>query len=489
MPDQINKISVEGTIYQITPSDTGTFNGTSEDSTSPSSWTTVAALSSGETNGSIFTKISQMFKNIRYLYSKLGNVDISSSGNSITDAIANLETNKADTNHTHSTATTAAAGFMPVLEDDTTKFLRSDGIWVKPAGAEYDVVTTAGPGLAPTLDGDPTKCLLGDGSWGSAGSTYADVTTTASGLMTSTDKIKLDTIDTSANNYTHPTHTSAASGLYKVSVDGEGHVTGATAVAKSDITALGIPESDTNTTYANFTSAAAGLVPAAKSGTTNYATSGYVLTGAGWLAGTKYNTDTNTTYAVFTGSTTAAAGANGLVPAPTTAQVGNYFLKHNKTWAIPPNTTYAVFTGATTAAAGTAGLVLAPTTAQVNYFLKGNRTWAVPTNTTYAVMGAATSAAAGTAGLVPAPAAGKQASFLRGDKAWAVPTNTTYAFSNGNPTLAWGTKSTVGTVGGVALTVTMPANPNTNTTYGTNVGCYGTLSGTTLTLNTRNFRV
>lgn len=56
------------------------------------------------------------------------------------------------------------------------------------------------------------------------------------------------------------------SGLYKISTDYMGHVTGATAVAKSDITALGIPS--TNTTYSAFggatTSAAgsAGLVPA-----------------------------------------------------------------------------------------------------------------------------------------------------------------------------------------------------------------------------------
>ena len=63
------------------------------------------------------------------------------------------------------------------------------------------------------------------------------------------------------------------------------------------------------------------------------------------------------------------------------------------------------------------------------------------------------------------------------------------SFSNNNPTLAWSTKSTVGRAGGVAFTVTMPANPNTNTTYGTAQGCYGSLSGTTLTLNTRNFRV
>lgn len=39
------------------------------------------------------------------------------------------------------------------------------------------------------------------------------------------------------------------SGLYKITTDKFGHVTGTTAVAKSDITALGIPGSDTNTTY------------------------------------------------------------------------------------------------------------------------------------------------------------------------------------------------------------------------------------------------
>lgn len=49
--------------------------------------------------------------------------------------------------------------------------------------------------------------------------------------------------------YSHPTYTAKASGLYKVTVDGTGHVSGANAVTKSDITALGIPGQDTNTHY------------------------------------------------------------------------------------------------------------------------------------------------------------------------------------------------------------------------------------------------
>ena len=41
--------------------------------------------------------------------------------------------------------------------------------------------------------------------------------------------------------------------------------------------------------------------------------------------------------------------------------------------------------------------------------------------------------------------------------------NTTYSFTDKNPTLAWSTTSTVGVVGGTNIRVTMPANPNTNT--------------------------
>lgn len=49
--------------------------------------------------------------------------------------------------------------------------------------------------------------------------------------------------------YTHPTFTTYASGLYKVTVNNQGHVTAAIAVTKADITGLGVPGSDTNTTY------------------------------------------------------------------------------------------------------------------------------------------------------------------------------------------------------------------------------------------------
>ena len=68
------------------------------------------------------------------------------------------------------------------------------------------------------------------------------------GFMSMADRVKLDGL--AAGGYTHPSYAEKTSGLYKITVDNLGHVSAATAVAKADITALGIPASDTNTTYA-----------------------------------------------------------------------------------------------------------------------------------------------------------------------------------------------------------------------------------------------
>ena len=68
----------------------------------------------------------------------------------------------------------------------------------------------------------------------------------------------LDINGTDVTVYTHPTHTAKSSGLYKITVDAEGHVSEAEAVTKQDITGLGIPAQDT--TYQKATAAADGLM-------------------------------------------------------------------------------------------------------------------------------------------------------------------------------------------------------------------------------------
>lgn len=108
--------------------------------------------------------------------------------------------------------------------------------------------------------------------------------------FTSAEKKKLAGIAEGATKYTHPTYTAKDSGLYKITVDGNGHVSATAPVGKSDITALGIPS--TNTTYSNFKAA-----------------------------------------------TASAAGGSGLVPAPAAGKQGQY-LRGDGTWATPTNTTY-----------------------------------------------------------------------------------------------------------------------------------------------------
>lgn len=71
------------------------------------------------------------------------------------------------------------------------------------------------------------------------------------------------------DNYSHPAGSGASksTGLYKFSTDSTSHISGVTAVTKSDITALGIPSSDTNTTY-SFSSGNGGFTVTSSGGST-----------------------------------------------------------------------------------------------------------------------------------------------------------------------------------------------------------------------------
>lgn len=157
-----------------------------------------------------------------------------------------------------------------------------------------------------------------------------------------------------------------ASGLYKITTNAQGHVTGATAVQKSDITGLGIPAQDT--VYTHPTSSGNKHIPSggAAGQFLKWSADGTAV----WAA------DNNTTYSNFTGATTSAAGGSGLVPAPATGSANRY-LRSDGTWQVPPdNNTWNALKGATSDAAGSAGYVAAPAKGQQGYFLRGDATWA-----------------------------------------------------------------------------------------------------------------
>lgn len=66
--------------------------------------------------------------------------------------------------------------------------------------------------------------------------------------------------------YTHPSHNAKASGMYKITVDGTGHVSAATAVTKADILAFGISPQDISAAEASHTHVNAGSVSVPASG-------------------------------------------------------------------------------------------------------------------------------------------------------------------------------------------------------------------------------
>lgn len=90
-----------------------------------------------------------------------------------------------------------------------------------------------------------------------SGSAYAVISETLALGTTSSTAFRGDYGNTA---YTHATAKGSAfsSGLYKITTNAQGHVTAATAVAKADITGLGIPAQDT--TYSVATTSANGLM-------------------------------------------------------------------------------------------------------------------------------------------------------------------------------------------------------------------------------------
>ena len=182
--------------------------------------------------------------------------------------------------YTHPSYTARSSGLYKITVDSTghvsaTSAVRKEDItalgipgqdtntWTAFKGASSTVAGTSGYVPGPSA-GSADRYFRSDGTWAvPPNTTYSVATTSTAGLMSASDKTKLDGIATGANKYTHPSYTARSSGLYKVTVDSTGHVSNVSPVTKSDITALGIPGQDTNTTYGNATTSTAGLMSAA----------------------------------------------------------------------------------------------------------------------------------------------------------------------------------------------------------------------------------
>lgn len=181
------------------------------------------------------------------LAKKVGKVTVAGSGNAVTTASISGDTltlTKGATynNYVHpaGSAPSKASGFYKFSTDSTSHVASVTAV------AKSDITALGIPGQDTT---------------------YGNATQSTSGLMSAADKAKLDGISTGANKYVHPTGEAAnkALGLYKVATDATSHVKQVTAVTKADITALGIPSQNTNTTY-TFANGSAGNFTVTPSG-------------------------------------------------------------------------------------------------------------------------------------------------------------------------------------------------------------------------------
>lgn len=151
---------------------------------------------------------------------------------------------------------------------------------------------------------------------------HARTDATATAGSTTNGNIKINGTETKV--YTHPAYTPKDSGLYKITVDATGHVSAVAAVAKSDITALGIPGS--GYTHPTHTAHAAGIykITVDSLGHISAATAA----AKGDLTGIIGN---------FGAASASAAGSTGLVPAPAKGDQTK-FLRADGKWIVPTDT-------------------------------------------------------------------------------------------------------------------------------------------------------
>lgn len=275
------------------------------------------------------------------------------------------------------------SGLVPApTQGQQTRFLRGDGTWQVPTNTTYTNATQSRDGLMSSedktkLDGiaknannyvHPTtpgnKHIPSGGStgqvlkwsadgtavWGTDNNTtYTNATTSKAGLMSATDKTKLDSLQ----NFDDSTIQENIGDLQSSVSTLENFVSTIEESLGNKVDKVSGKQLSTNdytTTEKNKLSGiATGATKVEKSNTNG---------------NIKINGTETTVYTKPDLTKQEVVDALGYTP-PTT------------------NTTYSVMKGATSSAAGTSGLVPQPAAGKQTSFLRGDGTWVVPTNTTY----------------------------------------------------------------------------------------------------------
>ena len=219
-------------------------------------------------------------------------------------AIVSALSNKAESSHTHTTADVTDLQNSLDTKANSSHTHAADDITSVNASA---ITGTISESNLPSYVDDVLEYDSKDNfpGTGESGKIYIDTSTNLTYRWGGTAYVSINSSlalgetsstayagDKGAAAYKHAVTNKGAAfsnGLYKITTNSEGHVTAATSVTKSDITALGIPAQDTTYSVGN------GTITVTQNGTTK-GTFTVNQSGNTTIALTDTNTDTNTHY-------------------------------------------------------------------------------------------------------------------------------------------------------------------------------------------------
>ena len=212
MTNHIDKARISNTLYEISPSPDGILDNTkyvSNDKSNTTEYINVDPITTTETNSSIFSKITTMIRNIRYIWSRIGTTDISSIGDSITSALVNSN-NNATTKADNNTYGQVKIGDGLLVQDGVISADFKSGVLdqLYPVCTIYESTNNVSPSIflgGTWEEYGSDRVLVGKGTYHSAGSTGGNrsISLSASNLPSHSHNGTVR-ITENDDNHTHP---------------------------------------------------------------------------------------------------------------------------------------------------------------------------------------------------------------------------------------------------------------------------------------------